>query len=79
MSYAEDDHVEIEENYGCQLSALDLYLHVPLARGPFPLYARWSFIRMASRESLLRGLKTLLGTAACYARQIVRLEAAPSA
>lgn len=36
---AEDDRVEIEENYGCQSSAHDLYLHVPLARGSF-FYAR---------------------------------------
>lgn len=57
---AEDDRVEIEENYGCQSSALDLYLHVPLARGSFPC-ARWSVGRIAACKAVTR-LKTLLGT-----------------
>lgn len=58
----EDDRVEIEENYDCQSSTHDLYLHVPLARGSFPLRSTVEWFCTKAVTSL----KMLLSTAASH-------------
>lgn len=72
---AEDDRVEIEGNYGCQSSALDLYLHVPLARGSFPC-TRWSSWSNSRGAQGCYAPEDVIRHAARYTRQTARLNRA---